>query len=383
MIELTPEIAAKMAQDVYGVQTKAGLTVFLMKPEFSGDAANKQGLTARMGGALFCRKEDSFGICAMGGKGFENDMFLIFRGTNSEKSADIITDARIGLEPSKTGLPVHIGFNQAFKSMLEEIKQFIKQHEKNVKTFHVIGHSLGGAVATLMADWLKSNKAGSVKVYTFGSPKVGLLIFNSVFTRKMKKENIYRVYHPTDPVPMVPLFPYLHSPLPGYGYFVPGQDNRISVSAHSIELYVQTVGKTSWSGLQRRPPIYALEDMLMQWLHSDVPVSATTPKIWEWLNSALIYVLKKVTGLTVAGVQALLIVGDSFADKVAYILRKGIELYEHATIWVQLLMDKIMQVLGKKRIQKKEELTRDVMRNALQDIIHKTNEEARKAIMRE
>jgi len=383
MIELTPATAAKMAQDVYGVQTQAGMTLFLMKPEFTNNTGDKAGLKANLGGALFCRKEDSFGICAMGGKGYENDMFLIFRGTNAQKSADIITDARVGLEPSNTGLPVHIGFNQAFKSMLEDIRKFISHHEPQIKTFHCIGHSLGGAVAMLMADWLKTSKPGSVKVYTFGAPKVGLLMFNSSFTRKMKSENIYRVYHPTDPVPMVPLFPYLHAPFMGYGYYAASHENTISGASHSIDLYVKTVSTISWNGLQRRPPAYAIEDFVAQWLHSKMPVNETTPKIWEWLNSALIYVLKKITGLTLAGIQALLIVGDSFADKVAYLLHKGIELYEEASIWVQLLMDKIMQVLGRKRLNKKEEFTRDVMRNALRDIINKTNEDARKAIMRQ
>lgn len=382
MMELSPGIAVKMARDIYGVQTKAGMTAFLMKPQFSRSPGNKAGLTAQTGGYLLCRKDDSFGICAMGGKGYENDMFLIFRGTNSQKSADIITDARIGLEPSTTGLPVHIGFNQALKSMLEDIKLFIHQHEKNVKTYHVIGHSLGGAVAMLMADWLKSNKSGSVKVYTFGAPKIGLLMFNANFTRKMKRENIYRAYHPTDPVPMIPLFPYLHAPFPGYGHYVQNQENTIAVASHSIELYVESVGKLAWSGLVTKPPVYAIEDMIAQWLRSTIPVSESTPKIWEWLSSALIFVLKKITGLTLVGIQGLLIVGHSFADKVAYILRKGIELYEAASLWVQWLMDKIMQVLNRKRLQKKEELTRELMRNALQQIIHKTNEEARKAILR-
>ena len=76
----------------------------------------------------------------------------MFRGTTmSNYGADIISDVRIGVETSKTGLPVHVGFNHAFCSMLPGIREFLGMNIDATGTAHVIGHSLGGAVAAIAA----------------------------------------------------------------------------------------------------------------------------------------------------------------------------------------------------------------------------------------
>ena len=82
MSELSPRIAAELAGAVYAVQSKIALQIFLSRPEFSGLASQKQHLKAEVGSRLF-NTRDGFGICAMGGKGYENELFLIFRGTTT------------------------------------------------------------------------------------------------------------------------------------------------------------------------------------------------------------------------------------------------------------------------------------------------------------
>jgi triacylglycerol lipase len=68
------------------------------------------------------------------------------------------------------------------------------------------------------------------------------------------------------------------------------------------------------------------------------------------------------------------------ADKVAYILAKGIELADHISIWVELLMRKLMQALNMKVAETKKELTRDLIRYVLLRITEKANRDARNAL---
>lgn len=396
MAELSPKIASELALLIYRVQSEKTATAILSRPEFTDNQHQKSILKAELGSRLkyinqsgklskwLPRTDDMFGLIAMGGAGtlYENDMFLIFRGTNPEKQADIITDARIGLQPSKTGAPVHIGFNQAFKSMLPKIRDLVNEYGSQVHMFHCIGHSLGGAVATLAADWLKTTTGKTVKTYTFGAPKVGLMLFAGNYTRKLKRENIYRVFHATDPVPMVPLFPFIHAPLMGYGHFVPSSEAIHSAGAHDMEKYWHSVKNREWRSFDRIRAPYTIDAIVEQFLRSKVPVNENTPMIWEWLSSAIIYVLRKVAGAAVMTLQNTVMVGLTAIDFTVYLLHKCIELYDSAKQWVLLLIQKINQVLRRKVPNTVEDLTREGMRRTIINLIHKANEEARKAIMR-
>src|SRR5690625_5942183 len=83
---------------------------------------------------------------------------------------------------------------------------------------HCIGHSLGGAVATLAADCVARNRPNPVRLCTFGAPRVGGNFFARSCTNLVGEENIMRVFHTTDPVPMMPIFPYTHAPTRGPAY---------------------------------------------------------------------------------------------------------------------------------------------------------------------
>ena len=207
---ITPVEAASLAQTIYDVQDEFFAKAFLKKHTmFSTKSADSKHLKAEVGSRLINAK-DGFGMCVRGGKGFEKDLFMVFRGTTmSNYGADVISDVRMGVETSKTGLPVHVGFNHAFCSMVPAIETFLSNNIDAIGTVHVIGHSLGGAVAALAADWL-SSRGKHVKLYTFGAPKPGLEFFASRLTTKLGAENIYRVYHSTDVVPMVPVYPFAH-----------------------------------------------------------------------------------------------------------------------------------------------------------------------------
>lgn len=385
MPELSPRIASELAEQIYSINKDArDQKLFLARPEFQGakGPTQKQGLTAEVGFRLLNTK-DAFGMCVQGGKGYENDIFIIFRGSTS-LAADWMTNARLGVQTSDSGFPVHIGFNSAFKSMLPKIKDFLRD-TNNSTTVHCIGHSLGGAVASITAAWLATNTTKTVKLYTFGAPKPGLFSFAKNLTRKVGKHNIYRTYHATDPVPMVPLFPFIQPPVPGFGHYIPSSEGILTAEAHDMRKYVHSVTGSSWKNLERIAPPYAIESSVKLWLESKTPVNAGSHKIWQWINSGLIYVITKIIGASAVAINSMAMGAMTLADNIAWMLQRGIELGKKSGLtdvskWVLMLMNKIMQALGMGIPDDSVEMTQAFIRNIMIKLMRRTNEEAQKAV---
>jgi len=381
--ELTPSLAASLAVDVYDVNSgnDMALKIFMKRSIFAQAQDKKTTLNATVGGRIFRATNDAFGLCVLGAELYQNDLFLIFRGTTTANNkADFVTDARIGITISKTGLPVHIGFNHAFNSMLPEIRQFITE-AKITGTVHCVGHSLGGAVASLAADWVAQNTALTVKLYTFGSPRVGTDMFVKRTTSSIGDDNMHRVYHRTDPVPMVPFFPFMHAPYAQLGHFIYSAQPLTSGAAHFMANYLDSVTNKSWAQLSAAPDQpYGIEAEIESWLKSKSPVNSSSPSFWRWVDSALIYVLKKIAVSALITLQGAFIGLLTLADKVAYILAKGIDLAEKISVWVERLMRKLMQALGMKVAKTKKELTRDLIRKVLISVTEKANRDARNAL---
>ncbi len=75
----------------------------------------------------------------------------------------------------------------------------------------VTGHSLGAALATLLAldVGLNSGVGGKgTSAYTFASPRVGELFFQHTYDSVVP--DTYRIYNRTDVVPQTPTYPYEH-----------------------------------------------------------------------------------------------------------------------------------------------------------------------------
>jgi len=378
---ISPKIAAELADGIYAVQNELFLKIFMAKKFFSGDPREKVPIKAEVGSRLI-NTRDGFGVCARGGKGYEKDIFLIFRGTTmANYGADWVSNARIGVEMSNTGLPVHIGFNHIFSSMLPQIKTFLAGQKGDI-TVHCIGHSLGGAVATLAADWIKNHKAWAVKLYTFGAPKPGFEMFSRKLTTKLGAANIYRVYHSTDPVPMIPLYPFVHAPVPGNGYHLLSSESLLSAEAeaHSMGRYIKSVGTSDWLAVGDPQPLSNNQKLVEHWLASDRSVNPFNPKTWDWINAGLQFVLKKVMAGSAAILQSLFVGGLTLADKVAWLLREGIDATKEAGEWVFRIMRKIIQALGIAVVDSVTELTRVFMRQILERLMQKINQEAVRAI---
>ncbi|KPM38808.1 hypothetical protein AK830_g7730 [Neonectria ditissima] len=121
-----------------------------------------------------------------------------------------------------SGCGVHSGFQEAWDEIAAAAKAAVVAARTANPSYAVVatGHSLGGAVATLAAAYLR--KAGiPMDLYTFGSPRVGDADFADFVSGQAGAE--YRVTHAADPVPRLPpiIFGYRHtSPeywLSGYG----------------------------------------------------------------------------------------------------------------------------------------------------------------------
>ncbi|WP_347332917.1 lipase family protein [Marinimicrobium locisalis] len=376
MNEMTPKAAAQLADEVYDVWDHDFLAAYLNKPELFGTPATGKKLEAQIG-AMLWKSPDAFGVFSRGGGAYSNDLFLVFRGTS--KARDWLSNASIGIEFSKTGLPVHIGFNQIFSSVLAGIKEFLAKKTSATGTIHCVGHSLGGAVANLAADWLKKNHANSVKLYTFGAPRPGVFWFARTLGTRLKEQNIYRVYHKTDPVPMLPLYPFTHAPVSNFGHQVYSSDAIVSAEAHAMGRYRKSVSQTDWAGLHGTLAPFHIDHVIEQWLRSDISPNRADSRIWEWLNSAIIWVLKKVAIGAMAVVQNTVVGLYTIADKLAWILKSGIDLTKEGGFWVERLMRKILQVLGM-GLEGIKSLTQAFIRRVLLSLMEQMTLQARAAI---
>ena len=381
MPEMAPFLAAELASGVYNLNStdKLALRAFLKSKVFSQSSQSQ--MEGATGGRIFRAAKDGFGLCASGAGIHKNDIFLIFRGTTTANNkADFVTDTRIGIERSHAGLPVHIGFNHTFSSMLPDIRQFILD-SKAQGTVHCIGHSLGGAIAGLAADWVSRNSALKVKLYTFGAPRVGTEWFSMSTTNSIGSHNMHRAYHRTDPVPMVALYPYMQAPYRTIGHYLYSAQPLSTGQAHRMINYIESVGTKSWSQLSDIPEQpYTVGTAIESWLKSKSPINSNDHAFWIWVESALIHVLKKITMKGIVALQGVLIGAFTLADKIAYILVKGLDLLEDVSIWVELLMRKLMQALGMKVAETKKALTRQLIRYVLIRITEKLSRYANNAL---
>lgn len=133
-------------------------------------------------------------------------IFVSFRGSSNIKNW--ISNIQISkVNPyNNTGIAVSKGFYKDYSYIKSDLLDNLSLLKKEYKTNNIFltGHSLGGALATLMAfDILNKYTNYNIKyLITYGSPRVGNKDFSSV----MNKYNYisYRVTHYYDIVPHIP-----------------------------------------------------------------------------------------------------------------------------------------------------------------------------------
>jgi hypothetical protein len=119
--------------------------------------------------------------------------FVVFRGTQAGKLLDIVADVRFRLRTWEGPGRAHEGFLAAWRSLDEPISSWIES--VGVPRLVVTGHSLGAAMATLLA----AIRPGA-ELVTFGSPRAGDAAFAAAFAGRP----VRRYVDCTDKVTMVP-----------------------------------------------------------------------------------------------------------------------------------------------------------------------------------
>ncbi|KAJ9445152.1 Lipase [Diplonema papillatum] len=168
--------------------------------------------------AIICKNEDRIVIAFRGTHCFQNVRtdFQMFRDVLEE----MVNDKRTTLfDPSSWvsrfrketgfGLPrCHRGFLQAFRMIRPQVMARLVPIIEKYPDLQICctGHSLGGALAMLMAYWIKKEvkRRGTEKivVYTFGSPRVGNAAFAETYDHAIPHS--FRVVNQCDIVPTVP-----------------------------------------------------------------------------------------------------------------------------------------------------------------------------------
>ncbi|EGO61288.1 hypothetical protein NEUTE1DRAFT_58496 [Neurospora tetrasperma FGSC 2508] len=136
-----------------------------------------------------------------------------FRGSSSVRNW--ITDVvfvKSSCDELVSGCLIHTGFYTAWREVATKVTAAVQSAKAAYPSYSIgiTGHSLGGAVATVAAAYLR--KAGyTADLYTFGSPRVGNEAFAAFTTTQSGDE--YRVTHENDPVPRLPpiSFNYRHT----------------------------------------------------------------------------------------------------------------------------------------------------------------------------
>lgn len=107
-------------------------------------------------------------------------LFIAIKGTTG--LAEWANNARIALVPFWMGAKTHAGFLSIAKGISTECSLAIRDHQ-DVKRIVFCGHSMGGAVACLLATWLAGMTDKPVRVYQFGAPRPGDEVFRELCER--------------------------------------------------------------------------------------------------------------------------------------------------------------------------------------------------------
>lgn len=328
MNQLTPIMAASLANSVYILKENGREKEFLLDlntqvtRNFDFDLSNHRltGVSGSIVSRLLNRKT-GFAAIGRGKASYAGDHVVAIRGTDGLR--DIITDLHIGLAGGDNNSLVHAGFNKVFQSMKPALEQSLTPilAANGRGTVHCVGHSLGGALAHITADWVKRRYKNRVCLYTFGSPRVGLDGFAIKTTGNIDK--IFRCTHASDPIPLIPLWPFMHAPYKSREILL-NSAQGLRKSGHSmgengVPGYLNTANSNSWDALQSQSTELFKETELK---YPDRHQVTFTTYWAHRINNALITLLKKAGMLPLIYAQARIGTYLTFYDMLASSVEK-------------------------------------------------------------
>jgi hypothetical protein len=317
--ELSPVQVGEIATSAYVLRLSTDMSLVedaLPHVRDAFDIGDGDRLVGATGVAL--QSHSGFGYVAWGVGPREGECLITVRGTVT--GYDWLTNVRFAGITGPSGYMVHTGFWRGAQSVLPQIREQLQG--RNPSVLHIVGHSLGGAMATLLADAL-SNTGCLVKLYTFGAPRSGVEEHAQYLTAKLGDGHIYRAYHDTDPVPMVPVFPYFHIPFGSNAYRLKGAGTLISVPSHLMPSYRKSVAGCTWASLPVLLPQHnsfeAASDWLAQAAKDNGPFIMMSATALRLILSALDWIVKQLG----RGVALQLFAGATLLDGLARLLYSG------------------------------------------------------------
>ncbi len=130
-----------------------------------------------------------------------NDKVVLISVRGSQEFADFLRDADARQVPHVDGQgKIHRGFHAAFLVARTFVERYMDAFYRKGQTILVCGHSLGGAIALLLAEWLQREYSDDIQLYTYGSPRTG----NRTFVEAAQSLPHHRLVNHNDPIPSVP-----------------------------------------------------------------------------------------------------------------------------------------------------------------------------------
>ena len=133
----------------------------------------------------------------------KTDLVIACRGTQPGDMNDIYADLEVFKADSVTGNKIHQGFKEEVDKIYGHVAVIVAR-DGIAKKIWVCGHSLGGAMATIIAQRLEFKGGYDVDtLYTYGSPRAGGPKFRAWCDKHL---NHQRFVNNNDVVPCVPTF---------------------------------------------------------------------------------------------------------------------------------------------------------------------------------
>ncbi|MCP2226683.1 lipase [Pseudomonas sp. FSL W5-0299] len=130
-----------------------------------------------------------------------HDEVILISVRGTKELVDFVRDTDAEQVPFEEGVgKTHQGFYKAYKAMSKFVQVYLDQFHTGQKII-ICGHSLGGAIATLLAEALRrSPNAYDILLYTYGSPRAG----DADFVNGAVGLAHHRMVNSNDPIPSVP-----------------------------------------------------------------------------------------------------------------------------------------------------------------------------------
>jgi predicted lipase len=130
-----------------------------------------------------------------------SDKLILISVRGTQELPDIGRDLDARQVPYAEGVgQAHRGFYEAFLATKGFVERYLEAFYTGEQTLMVCGHSLGGAIALLMAEWLRRSRSENTQLYTFGAPRAG----DRAFVKGASALTHHRLVNHNDPVPGVP-----------------------------------------------------------------------------------------------------------------------------------------------------------------------------------